>query len=190
MIETIIKKEPIMRQTLTVPFHGRLHLPLLCNERGLTGVAVEIGTYLGLYAAEFLARWKGERLVTVDDYRGDTEIRGDRDTQRKEAVERLAFFGARAQMLMSGSVEAAAGFPEESVDFIHIDGGHDYESCRKDIEAWWPKMRRGSIFTGHDYCGFFHGVIDSVHEHAARLKLPVYVIREHSGHNTWMIEVP
>ena len=41
-------------------------------------------------------------------------------------------------------------FQNNSFDFIFIDGGHDYESVIEDIRGWYPKLKPGGIFGGHD----------------------------------------
>jgi predicted O-methyltransferase YrrM len=54
------------------------------------------------------------------------------------------------------SWEMAKNFEDNSVDFVFIDAGHEYESVVKDINAWLPKIRKGGIISGHDYfnpCG-------------------------------------
>ena len=37
--------------------------------------------------------------------------------------------------------------------FIYIDGDHRYEGVKIDIEAWYPKVRKGGLICGHDYTG-------------------------------------
>ena len=32
-----------------------------------------------------------------------------------------------------------------------IDAGHDYNSVKKDIEEWWPKVKIGGVMGGDDY---------------------------------------
>ena len=49
------------------------------------------------------------------------------------------------------SLEAAQEFHEESADFVFIDAGHDYESVKADLAAWWPKVKPGCHLAGHDY---------------------------------------
>lgn len=53
--------------------------------------------------------------------------------------------------IRSDSVAAAANYPDKSVDFVFIDGDHSYEGCKRDIEAWLPKVKDGGILSGHDY---------------------------------------
>lgn len=40
---------------------------------------------------------------------------------------------------------------DDSVDLLLVDGDHSYEGVRRDIEAWWPKVRVGGTVLFHDY---------------------------------------
>lgn len=48
------------------------------------------------------------------------------------------------------STEAASKFKDETIDFCFIDASHDYEAAKKDLEAWFPKVRKNGVFAGHD----------------------------------------
>jgi predicted O-methyltransferase YrrM len=37
------------------------------------------------------------------------------------------------------------------VDVLHIDAGHDYQSVKNDLTAWWPMLRPGGVLIGDDY---------------------------------------
>ncbi len=49
------------------------------------------------------------------------------------------------------SVEASKWIADDSVDFLLIDGGHDYNSVRADLDAWLPKMHDGATVAGDDW---------------------------------------
>ncbi len=68
------------------------------------------------------------------------------------------------------STKAAATIPNNSLDFVFIDGAHDYESVCEDISAWVPKIKKGGLIIGDDYYEEFPGVIKAVNEFAAKNK--------------------
>jgi predicted O-methyltransferase YrrM len=49
------------------------------------------------------------------------------------------------------SWDGAAFYEDNSLDFVFIDAAHDYESVKKDINAWFPKVKKGGVIAGHDY---------------------------------------
>jgi predicted O-methyltransferase YrrM len=49
------------------------------------------------------------------------------------------------------SLEGAKQFEDGTVDFLMIDGDHNYPAVRDDIQAWLPKMRKGGLISGDDY---------------------------------------
>ena len=49
------------------------------------------------------------------------------------------------------SIEASKRYEDRSLDFCFIDAAHDYKSVKEDILHWWPKVKFGGCFGGHDY---------------------------------------
>ena len=48
------------------------------------------------------------------------------------------------------SLEAVKDFGDETIDFVFIDGDHHYNAVIKDLNVWYPKVKKGGIFSGHD----------------------------------------
>ena len=47
-------------------------------------------------------------------------------------------------------------FEENFFDMIFIDGDHEYNSVKNDLQNYYSKLKKGGIFAGHDYtekCG-------------------------------------
>lgn len=64
---------------------------------------------------------------------------------------------------------AADQFQDNNFDFVFIDGAHDYETVKKDLEAYWPKVKTGGWFAGDDYRSKkFPGLATAVNEWAKK----------------------
>jgi hypothetical protein len=59
---------------------------------------------------------------------------------------------------------------------IFIDGDHDYNAVKNDLINYYPKLKKGGIFAGHDYtedCG----VATAVDEFSEENKLELSISR-------------
>jgi len=81
------------------------------------------------------------------------------------------------------TAEAAKHYPDGFFDLIYIDADHTYEGCKADLEAWWPKVKKGKFFTGDDFSdmkapntGVRFGVKQAVKEFCKKNNLTYYVL--------------
>lgn len=127
------------------------------NEHGLIGEAAEIGCAFGGNAKAILRQWKGAKLYMVDPWVAQpTEVYRERTDgvdfdAYYESCLQLAREDARVQLVRMYSVEAAKQFADGQLDFVYIDANHSYEAVRDDMAAWFPKVKSGGVFAGHDY---------------------------------------
>jgi hypothetical protein len=182
----------------------RRELPTLLNQRGLLGSAVEIGVARGAFSEHILALWRGAHLLSVDPWRAAppdeyVDVSNLSQEGHEEAYEmtkqRLARFGQRSSVWRMTSMEAASQIAPGSLDFAYLDGRHDYESVKQDLELWYDKLRPGGIFAGHDYRdgvlpqGVF-GVRSAVDEFFGAKGLPVKATHVDEPWISWFVEIP
>ena len=126
--------------------------------------------------------WKETGVVSQNDS-GYTQDRLDRiyNTFKSEMCEKKS-----VKILREDTNAAASRFPDEYFDLIYIDGDHTYEGCKRDIEAWYPKLKKNGFFTGDDYwnrtapnTGVQFGVKKAVNEFAKKNNLTVYPLPRH-----------
>lgn len=67
-------------------------------------------------------------------------------------------------IIRAESVEYSTNVPDASLDFIFVDGSHDYASVKHDLDVWFPKLKRGGIIGGDDYHTAWPGVMKAVDE--------------------------
>jgi len=141
---------------------SRDEFPRMLNEMGLVGEGVEVGVLMGEFSSTLLSTWKCKKLHLVDrwtaysakEFTGTSPVQFGNDVFEKfyqDTVHRMEPFGERASILRMDSVEAAGRFESRSLDFVYIDANHAYPFVKRDLEAWYPKVKVGGIFAGHDY---------------------------------------
>ena len=84
--------------------------------------------------------------------------------EEREALTRKKHQHPNTQIIKGLSLDVAKSFPNGFFDVVFIDASHDYESAKKDIIAWLPKVRKGGVLCGHDYSLAQFGVIQAVNE--------------------------
>lgn len=121
-------------------------------------IGVEIGTASGIWTDHILQNVSIIELYTIDPYR---HFRGQQyeagwEQERHDHVKATADkrfnkpgYAKRLIRIYTTSEEAIEIFPTW-VDFVYIDGNHGEEFIKRDVELYWPRVRPGGIFAGHD----------------------------------------
>jgi predicted O-methyltransferase YrrM len=130
-------------------------------------VVVEVGSHRGrstLAIADGLSRVSGARLVAVDPFTGDPgwNVPTPAPLEARSIFESNTAGIAFLEVIQTTSVEASQRFPDASLDWVFIDGIHDYRNVRDDIRAWAPKVKPGGLIAGHDYGSRAYAVTDVV----------------------------
>jgi len=115
------------------------------KDKGLE-VGAEIGTYKGELAVKLCEM--GLKLYCIDPYNvGRPQKRND--FLYKYVTDILQPYNCK--VIRKTSMEALEDFEDESLDFVFIDGNHDFKHVAEDIFEWAKKVRKGGIIAGHDY---------------------------------------
>lgn len=121
---------------------------------------VEIGSWLGMGSTRVMIdfiRHRSGRLHCVDTWEGSPGV----DNHAKIASNYDVYETFRHNVRTAGgenvvtphrltSIQAAANWPEATVDMVFVDADHRFASVKEDIAAWLPKLRPGGTMAGHD----------------------------------------
>jgi hypothetical protein len=138
---------------IQIPDIGRNGLANLFAELGFKK-GVEIGVEEGLYSEVLCKSNPDLKLYSVDawqaysDYKDHTR-QSKLDRFYETAKERLAPYNC--ELMRMFSLDAVHHFKNNSLDFVYIDGNHDFYNCTADIFHWTRKVRDGGIIAGHDW---------------------------------------
>ncbi len=126
------------------------------------GKIVEIGSFLGRsthYLATSLinANKENVKIYCVDTFAGSSEhanldLPQDFSNTFKE---NLQYFIGRNMVIpcqgRSDDTNILEKFEEATIDYIMVDGAHEYEPVIDDIQNWWPKLKPNGVMFGDDY---------------------------------------
>jgi glycosyltransferase involved in cell wall biosynthesis len=117
------------------------------------------------------------KVVGVDIWK-DTGIQSENDagcTQDmlediySNVCKKAENFEGKISLNRKYSHDAANDYPDKYFDYIYLDADHTYEAVKRDLDAWWPKLKPGGIIGSHDYMefnlnGMEFGVIKAIDE--------------------------
>lgn len=140
-----------------ITYSHRKELISIINENNFERV-VELGVASGDFSS-VLAKSNLKELVLIDkwnDHHGDSE--------RLFVIKRFKN-DSRIKIFHETFLDSANKFPDGYFDFIYIDGyAHTGQDSGLTLKLWWPKVRLGGFFGGHDYHSDYEPTIKVVNE--------------------------
>lgn len=148
-------------------------------------IGVEMGVERGLYSEVLCKANPNLRLFSVDAwaaYQGyrDHVSQEELDEIMADAKRRLAPFNC--ELIKGYSMDVVKQFEDESLDFVYIDGNHEFQQTVNDIAEWQMKVRIGGIVAGHDYIkrtspGYLMHVPMAIHGYSESYNIsPLFVL--------------
>ena len=133
------------------------HKPFGCDIMHLSQpkLFVELGTHYGDSYFTFCQTNKeysiGAKCYAVDNWKGDSQS----GYYEKEVFQEVSDYNQSqyrdfSELIKSDFDNALQSFEDKSIDLLHIDGHHTYESVKNDFENWFPKMSENGIVIIHD----------------------------------------
>jgi hypothetical protein len=130
----------------------REELPEFLFNRGCR-VGVEIGVYRGEFTEQLCKA--GLKVYGVDPWLafkgqgGGQKIQANQEENYECAKKLLSPYDC--ELIRKTSMDALGDFPGVNLDFVYIDGDHNFRYVAEDIYEWTKKVRPGGIISGHDY---------------------------------------
>ena len=153
------------------------------KERKLIGV--EIGTFRGVNAHAILSFLPMETLYLIDPYLQYEEyseawipnhMQSDFNDDYDMAKKRLKKYKNKIRFIKMKADEAItiSCLIPDNLDFVYVDGNHDYEYVKRDLELYYPKLRTGGVIGGDNFEVEFQGVPRAVLEFIDAKDLRLY----------------
>lgn len=148
----------------------------LAEQASLRKNILEVGSWMGRSAAAMAANTQGT-VTAVDTWAGTA---GDRVHEEQLAGKGKDWLFRQflkhtkpyqnIHTIRQSSQNASTTVADRKFDMIFLDGAHDYDSVKTDLQAWIPLLESGGLLCGHDFDGGRPGVVQAVRELVPNLR--------------------
>lgn len=124
-----------------------------------TRVMAEIGVWKGDFAAEVLAAAETLELyymidpwANLPDWNKPFNVSPEVFNEIYHEMDlKTAFARNKRRILRGRTIEVVDEIPDESLDFVYIDGDHTLRGITIDLIKIWPKIKAGGFIAGDDF---------------------------------------
>lgn len=118
----------------------------LLNMMPSNSVCAEIGVDMGAFSEEILETVNPRKLHLIDPWITRPNGYEIVCNKFKDQIE-----SGQVQIHKDKSNFVYKNFPNEYFDWIYIDGSHNYKSVRRDLDFYYPKVKKYGFITGDDF---------------------------------------
>ena len=117
-------------------------------------ICAEVGVWKGDFA-QCILNQKPSQLHLIDPWIHQDYI--DRyysiDQEKINTIynDVVVRFRQQTNVVIHKAFSTAVDFEEDFFDFVYIDGNHNYENVKKDLEHYYPLVKKGGYICGDDY---------------------------------------
>jgi hypothetical protein len=148
---------------------SRLELVSLLKELKLPLIVAEVGVAEGRFSLDFLKAGV-EKLYLIDAWEALNQ-KGDggfgkewHDDNYNGMLSRIDPFKRKVNILRGLSYEMSEEIKDNELSMVYIDADHSYDGVKRDLNAFYSKVKSGGIIAGHDYTNSDYGVFQAVAE--------------------------
>lgn len=124
-----------------------------------TRVMAEIGVWKGDFAADILSAISHIEIyfmidpwANLPDWNKPYNVKSQIfESIYQEMLEKTDFATQKRKILRGRTKEVINEIPDESLDFIYIDGDHTLRGITIDLITIWPKIKKGGFIGGDDF---------------------------------------
>ena len=128
---------------------NRVSLRLLKNTKDLVGV--EIGFNEGVNAENIIENLDIQKLYVIDPYESYTHFKQENiDRWKEKGLLILEKYKDKIILIEKKSVDAIDLIPD-NLDFVYIDGDHEYSSVFCDLMSYTNKIKKGGLLCGDNF---------------------------------------
>jgi len=143
-------------------------------------LVLELGVAAGRFAVDMLNVNPSIRYIGIDRWSDHHD-----EVEMFNAERAITLINPTARLIRLTFHDALELFDDETFDLIYIDGyAHTGQDNGQTLDEWFPKLKRGGIFAGHDYCHKYQPTIDAVDAFVAKENLTLNIIND-GDHPSW-----
>ncbi|MFA5020208.1 MAG: class I SAM-dependent methyltransferase [Candidatus Pacearchaeota archaeon] len=115
-------------------------------------VGAEVGVYSGENSENLVQNINFSKFYAIDSWvpwEGSKRQLKEFKMAERLTRKRLSKYGKKCVIIKKKSDDAVKDILEK-LDFVYIDGDHDYLPVKKDIELYYKLLKKGGVIAGHD----------------------------------------
>lgn len=145
-------------------------------------IVIELGVAAGCFGVDMFKTNPNIQYIGIDRWSDHHD-----EAEMYKAINKLKNYAPRVAIMRYSFENALPLFHDEFADLIYIDGyAHTGQDNGKTLDDWYPKLKSGGIFAGHDYCKKYQLTINAVNAFSNKHNLTLNIIND-GDHPSWWI---